>query len=232
MQGRGKLKLAILISGRGSNMLAIAHACREGRIGAEVALVIADRADAAGIRAAHELGIPTTLVLPPAPGRSADQQVRREQRDRFEAALSQAIDASGAQLVLLAGFMRILSPAFVHRYRGRLLNIHPSLLPKFKGLDTHRRALEAGEREHGATVHFVTEELDGGPIIAQARVAVQADDGEQELAARVLREEHRIYPMVVGMIAAGRLQLLDGAIELDGAPLRGPLAEEPPRAPR
>ena len=158
--------------------------------------------------------------------------MRREQRDRFEAALSQAIDASGAQLVLLAGFMRILSPAFVHRYRGRLLNIHPSLLPKFKGLDTHRRALEAGEREHGATVHFVTEELDGGPVIAQARVAVQADDGEQELAARVIREEHRIYPMVVGMIAAGRLQLLDGAIELDGAPLRGPLAEEPPHAPR
>jgi len=202
-------------------MLAIARACLEGRIPAEVALVISDRADAAGLGAARSLGIQTVLI-------EAAGRARGEERARFEAALSAAIDGSGADLVLLASFMRILSPPFVQRYAGRLLNIHPSLLPKYRGLDTHRRALEAGECEHGVSVHFVTAELDGGPVIAQARVAVHADDSEQALAGRVILEEHRIYPMVVGLIASGRLRLRNGAVELDGKPLTAPLSAELP----
>jgi len=202
-------------------MLAIAHACLEGRIPAEVTLVISDRADAAGLGAARSLGIQTVLI-------EAAGRARGEERARFEAALSAAIDGSGADLVLLAGFMRILSPPFVQRYAGRLLNIHPSLLPKYKGLDTHRRALEARECEHGVSVHFVTAELEGGPVIAQARVAVHADDSEQALAGRVIREEHRIYPMVVGLIASGRLRLRNGAVELDGKSLTAPLSVELP----
>jgi phosphoribosylglycinamide formyltransferase 1 len=220
MSGDGRLKLAVLISGRGSNLLAIAHACRERRLAARIVLVISDRADAAGLNAARELRLATAVI---GAGTVAD-------RSRFEAALLAAIDGSGAELVALAGFMRILSAAFVQHYLGRLLNVHPSLLPNYKGLHTHRRVLAAGEAEHGASVHFVTAELDGGPVIAQARVTVRAGDSEQELAARVIHEEHRIYPMVIGLIAAGRLRLQGAAVMLDGQPLASPLLEEPPHA--
>ena len=150
-----------------------------------------------------------------------------ENRVLFEAALAEAIERSGAELVVLAGFMRILSAPFVERYTGRLLNIHPSLLPRYKGLGTHRRVLHAGEREHGASVHFVTAELDGGPVICQARVPVRVEDTEQSLAARVVLEEHRIYPLAIGLIAAGRLKLQGTAVMLDGQVLKAPIVEEP-----
>jgi phosphoribosylglycinamide formyltransferase-1 len=222
MNTHGKLKLAVLISGRGSNMAAIARAGLDGQLAAELVLVISDRGDAAGIPAASALGLATAVI---------EARVY-EGRAVFEAALGEAIDRSGAELLVLAGFMRILSAAFVQRYAGRLLNIHPSLLPKYKGLHTHRRVLQAGEREHGASVHFVTDELDGGPVICQARVAVQADDTEQSLAARVVLQEHRIYPMVIGLIAAGRLKLQGATIVLDGQALNAPIVEDEQHAQR
>jgi phosphoribosylglycinamide formyltransferase 1 len=214
MSARGTLKLAVLLSGRGTNMLAIAHSCRAGLIGAEVCAVISDRHGAPGITAARELGLSTTVI-------GARQS---QERAALECALEAALARSGAQLVLLAGFMRILSAAFVQRHTGRLLNIHPSLLPRYKGLHTHRRVLEAGEREHGASVHFVSELLDGGPVICQARVAVRDDDNEHSLAARVQRQEHKIYPLAVGLIAAGRLELQGATVLLDGQALASPIA--------
>jgi len=207
------LPLAILISGRGSNMLAIAGACAAGTSGARVCRVLADRPGTEGIERAAALGLPTSVLH------------FREFPDRaaFEAALAAAIDASGARLVALAGFMRILTPAFTARYAGRLLNIHPSLLPMHPGLDTHARALAAGEREAGASVHFVTEELDGGPVVLQARVPIQPGDTPDTLAARVLRQECIIYPLVIRWIAAGRLALVAGRPCLDGRELAKPL---------
>lgn len=187
-------------------MVAIARACLAGQIQAEPVIIISDRGDAPGLAAASALGLSTVVI----------EAAQFENRESFEAALAAAIDGSGAQLVVLAGFMRILSAPFVQRYAGRLLNIHPSLLPRYKGLNTHRRVLHAGEREHGASVHFVTAELDGGPVVCQARVPVRADDSEQSLAARVVLEEHRIYPMVIGLIASGRLELRGAAVLLDG----------------
>jgi phosphoribosylglycinamide formyltransferase-1 len=218
MSRGGKLKVAVLISGRGSNLLAIAQACRDGRIDASIELVLSDRRDAAGLAAAAALGLATTVI-------ERDSFTTRE---TFESALAAAIDRSGAELVLLAGFMRILSASFAAAYAGRLLNIHPSLLPKYKGLDTHRRVLEAGEREHGASVHFVTGELDGGPVICQGRLAVQAGESPQSLTARVLAVEHRIYALAIGLIAAGRLQLRGNTILLDGVALAAPIVEDGP----
>jgi phosphoribosylglycinamide formyltransferase 1 len=206
------LPLAVLISGRGSNMLAIARACAEGRIGARVVSVMADRADAGGIAAAAALGLPTRVL-----------EARGLPRAEFEAQLAAALAASGAQLVALAGFMRILSAAFVTPRAGRLLNIHPSLLPDYRGLDTHRRVLAAAEREHGASVHYVSEELDGGPLICQGRLSIAPAETESSLTARVHRLEHRIYPMVIGLIAAGRLALAGSTVLLDGRPLAAPL---------
>jgi phosphoribosylglycinamide formyltransferase-1 len=217
MTARSRLKLAVLISGRGSNMLAIARQCLDGRIAAEVVAVLSDRRTALGVAAARGLGLPAAVI----------EAQQFEAPTAFEAALGAAIDHSGAELVLLAGFMRILSAAFVQRYEGRLLNIHPSLLPHYKGLHTHRRVLAAGACEHGASVHFVTAELDGGPVICQARISVLPGESESSLAARVLRQEHRIYPMAVGLIAAGRLELRGGGILLDGQPLAAPI-EAPP----
>lgn len=191
------LRLAILISGRGSNMLAIARACAAGAIDAQVAGVIADRADAAGLTAARGLGL-EAFALP-----ARDFATRAA----FEAALGARLDALRPELVILAGFMRILGAGFVARYTGRMLNIHPSLLPAFPGLATHRRALQAGVAVHGATVHFVGTEVDGGPIVAQAAVPVQPDDDEAKLSARVLDAEHRLYPMVVRWFVEDRLRL-------------------------
>ena len=204
------LALAVLISGRGSNMAAIARACAAGRIQARIVRVIADRPGVAGIALARELGLEVSLV--PA-GEFTD-------RAAFEAALRSTIDASGARLVVLAGFMRVLSPQFTAHYAGAMLNIHPSLLPKYPGLHAHAHVLEAGEPEHGATVHFVTSELDAGPIVLQARVPVRAGDTVDSLSARVQEQEHIIYPRVIGWIAAGRLRLNGTTVLLDGRPLR------------
>jgi phosphoribosylglycinamide formyltransferase-1 len=211
-----KLRLAVLISGRGSNMIAIARACLEQRIHATVVLVISDRTSAAGIEVARGMGLDSRII------------VAKEFPDRaaFEGALARSIDESGADLVVLAGFMRILSPSFVARYRGRMLNIHPSLLPNHKGLHTHRNVLLSGDREHGSSVHFVTDELDGGPVIYQSRFAVRAGDDEQSLEARILELEHWLYPEVIGLIACGRLELRDDTLLLDGNLLRAPLMKD------
>lgn len=206
MSAPATLRLVVLISGRGSNMAAIARACAAGTLAAHVVRVLADEPAAGGLALARELGIETAVVA-----RSAFPH-----RTAFEAALVQAIDAARPDLVVLAGFMRVLSPGFTARYSGRLLNIHPSLLPAYRGLHTHERVLAAGEREHGATVHFVTAELDGGPPILQARVPVLPGDTVTGLSARVQQREHIIYPKVIGWIAAGRLREAAGAAWLDG----------------
>jgi phosphoribosylglycinamide formyltransferase 1 len=211
------LALAVVISGRGSNMAAIAHACQSGQIAARIARVIADRRDAGGIALAQRLGLETAVVA------HADYSNREE----FESALGTAIDASGARLVVLAGFMRILSPQFARRYAGAMLNIHPALLPKFRGLRTHERALEAGESLHGASVHFVTGELDAGPVVLQSQVPVRKDDTAESLSARVQRQEHIIYPKVIGWIAANRLRLVDNVVYFDERPLAQPLLDAP-----
>lgn len=210
------LAVAVLISGRGSNMAAIARACAAGHIAARVAVVLADRASAGGLELARSFGLPTATV--PA--------AEHAERASFEAAIDAALEPYGIGLIVLAGFMRILTPAFVAHHRGRLLNIHPSLLPKYKGLHTHRRVLEAGDAFHGASVHYVTEELDGGPVVLQGRVPVLPGDDETRLSARVQRVEHIIYPQVVGWIAGGRLQWRDERPWLDGVPLAQPVIEE------
>jgi phosphoribosylglycinamide formyltransferase-1 len=211
-------RLAILISGYGSNMVAIAEACREGRIPAEIAVVIADTPDAGGIGRAKALGLATQVV-----DRRGFRRDGRPDRDGFEAALAASIDQHGADFVILAGFMRVLSGGFVSRYAGRMLNIHPSLLPRHKGLDTHARALAAGDAEHGASIHFVTAELDGGPLVAQAMVPVAAGDDVVSLSGRVHAVEHKLYPMVVQWLASGRLEWNGGNPTLDGQPLRAPV---------
>jgi phosphoribosylglycinamide formyltransferase 1 len=216
MKGRAPLSLAVLISGRGSNMVAIAQACAAGRINASIKEVIADQSGAAGIAVARHLGLVTKIVA-----RAAFTDAAA-----FEAALARAFDEHAPELIVFAGFMRILSPAIVTRYAGRMLNIHPSLLPKYRGLHTHRRVLAAGDAEHGASVHFVTPELDAGPIVLQSVVAVRAGDTQKTLAARVLASEHIIYPKVIGWIADGRVALRDGRAWLDGTPLTAPLVED------
>lgn len=209
------LTLAIVISGRGGNMAAIARACASGQIAARVVRVIADRPDAGGITLARNLGLEVSVI----PAREF------QSRESFEAALRAALEDSGAKCVVLAGFMRILSPQFAADYAGAMLNIHPSLLPKFPGLHTHERALQAHETEHGASVHFVTSELDAGPIVLQARVPILPGDTPQTLSARVQQQEHIIYPKVIGWIAAGRLQQVNGLLNFDGRPLSAPLIE-------
>ena len=210
--------LVILISGRGSNMVAIADACAAEGWDARIAAVISNRPDAAGLDHARAQGIPTAVVN----HRDFDG------REAFDAALAQVIDGFAPDLVVLAGFMRILTPGFVQHYAGRMLNIHPSLLPAFPGLHTHRRAIEAGCKVAGTTVHVVTPELDHGPIVAQAVVAVRPDDTEDTLADRVLAMEHRLYPRAVrwwvdGLLdhtADGRIVLSTGASQwlIEGAP--------------
>ncbi|HFT8008818.1 TPA: phosphoribosylglycinamide formyltransferase [Burkholderia cenocepacia] len=193
-------KLVILISGRGSNMEAIVRACAQERWPAEIAAVIANRPDAAGLAFAASHGVATAVV----DHRSFDG------RDSFDAALAAEIDRFSPDLVVLAGFMRILTPAFVRRYEGRLLNIHPSLLPSFKGIHTHQQALDAGVALHGASVHFVIPELDSGAIVAQGAVPVRAGDDAAALAQRVLAVEHVLYPRAVRWFVDGRLRLENG----------------------
>jgi len=216
MIARVPLSLAVLISGRGSNMVAIAQACAAGRINASIGQVISDQAAAAGIETARHLGLATQIIA-----RNAFSDAAT-----FESELTRALDERSPGLVACAGFMRILSAAFVTRYTGRMLNIHPSLLPRYRGLHTHRRALAAGDAEHGASVHFVTPQLDSGPIVLQSRLAVGAGDTEETLAARVLASEHRIYPVVIGWFADGRVALRNEKVWFDGAPLVAPLVEE------
>jgi phosphoribosylglycinamide formyltransferase-1 len=213
---RAPLKLAILISGRGSNMVAIARACLAGEINAQIRVVISDHPNVGGLASARELGIEALTIPWPGAGN----------REAFENALTEALDAQPTDLVVLAGFMRILSPGFVAHYAGRMLNIHPSLLPKYTGLHTHRRALEAMDKEHGASVHFVTAELDGGPLVLQSRVPILPGDTEAGLAARVQATEHIIYPQVIGMMADGRLAWDDGRVRLDGRILEAPMESE------
>lgn len=177
-----KTRLVVLISGRGSNMQAIVHACQQGELDADVVAVISNRPDAAGLAHARSAGIATRCI----------DHTNYPSRDAFDAALADAIDEFGADYVVLAGFMRILGSALVERFRDRMINIHPSLLPRYPGLDTHARALAAGDTEHGASVHFVTPELDAGPIIEQVRVPVLPGDTPESLAARVLGEEHAL----------------------------------------
>ncbi len=201
-------RIVILISGRGSNMQAVVEQCAQQGWQADVVAVIANRADASGLAWAAQQGIATAAV----------EHRAHARRDDFDNALAAAIDAHAPDLVLLAGFMRVLGAAFVQRYAGRMLNIHPSLLPAFPGLHTHRRALEAGCQAVGATVHFVTPELDHGPIVMQAVVPVMPGDDEDRLAARVLQSEHRIYPLAVRWFVEGRLRV-DGlrVVQTDGA---------------
>jgi phosphoribosylglycinamide formyltransferase-1 len=197
-------------------MLALAAAAEQGLIQGRVAIVISDQPKAAGLAAAHRLGLATAVVEP----------AQHADRVAFGRALTMLLEQQGAQLVALAGFMRILDAGFVRHWQGRLLNIHPSLLPAYRGLHTHRRVLAAGDPQHGCTVHFVSEELDAGPMVIQGRLDVKPGDTEEALSARVQQLEHIIYPRAVGWFAAGRLTWKDGAAMLDGRPLATPVIED------
>ena len=199
--------IVILISGRGSNMESLLAAAASGSLPVRIAGVLANRPDAKGLESAAAQGVPTGVV----------DHKQFANREAFDAAMAETIDRFSPDLVVLAGFMRILTDGFVRHYAGRLVNIHPSLLPSFPGLHTHRRALEEGVRIHGCTVHFVTPALDHGPVIVQAAVPVLDGDNEASLAARVLAQEHQVYPLAVRWFAEGRLRLVDGRVLLSAA---------------
>ena len=201
--------VVVLISGSGSNLQALIDSITGDDHPARIRAGVSNRADAFGLERARKAGIDTRVL---------DHKAYAD-REAFDAALIEVIDAYKPQLVVLAGFMRILTPGFVRHYQGRLLNIHPSLLPKYKGLHTHQRALEAGDSEHGCSVHFVTEELDGGPLVVQALIPVESDDTPESLAQRVHVQEHRIYPLAMRWFAEGRLRLGQYGAELDGQAL-------------
>ena len=210
------LPIVVLISGGGSNLQAIINATAAGDLPVEIRAVISNRPNAKGLGHAQRAGIHTEVL----------DHTQFANREDFDQALEKCIDSFEPGLVVLAGFMRLLSDAFVNHYLGRMLNIHPSLLPEFKGLNTHQRALESGNDKHGASVHFVTPELDGGPVILQATVPVQPEDTPETLAARVLIQEHQIYPTAIRWFAEGRLRLRDKQIWLDGQALLKPIAYE------
>jgi phosphoribosylglycinamide formyltransferase-1 len=201
------MRTAVLISGRGSNLAALIETCARPGPRAEIALVISNRADAAGLQHARAAGIPTATV----------DHRRFAGREAFDRALSEELDERKIELVCLAGFMRVLSGWFAERWRDRLLNIHPSLLPSFPGLDTHRRALAAGVRFSGCTVHFVRAEVDAGPIVLQGVVPVRQQDTPETLAARVLQAEHLCYPLALDLVASGRVRVVDEQVLIDGA---------------
>jgi phosphoribosylglycinamide formyltransferase 1 len=203
-----KRRVAILISGRGSNMGALIAAAQAADFPAEIALVLANRPDAKGLARAQEARLTTAIV---------DHSRFGKDREAFERALQAELDAQAIDIVCLAGFMRLLTPWFVSRWEGRMLNIHPALLPAFKGLDTHERALAAGVKIHGATVHFVVPEMDSGPVIVQGALAVRDDDTAETLAARVLAIEHTIYPLALRLVAEDRITVADGRCRIAGA---------------
>jgi phosphoribosylglycinamide formyltransferase-1 len=203
-------RVAVLISGRGSNMAALIEAARDKSYPAEIVLVLSNRPDAGGLSAASAAGIATEVV---------DHTKYGKDRAAFETALQAALVKHRIEIVCLAGFMRLLTAGFVGQWPERLINIHPALLPAFKGLDTHQRALEAGAKVHGATVHFVVAEMDAGPIIAQGAVAVRPGETETSLAARVLAVEHRLYPLALKLVAEGRVRVVDGRCLIDGVPV-------------
>ncbi|POD97638.1 phosphoribosylglycinamide formyltransferase [Pectobacterium odoriferum] len=209
--------IVVLISGHGSNLQALIDACKNGRLKGKIAAVFSNNAEAYGLERAQDADIPTCVLNPED---FAD-------RAAFDAALANEIEQYEPALVILAGYMRILSPEFVAQFAGKILNIHPSLLPKYPGLHTHRKALENGDREHGTSVHFVTDELDGGPLILQAKVPVFSDDTEESLSERVKTHEHTIYPMVINWFLNGRLVMRDNEAWLDSVriPPQGYAAE-------
>jgi phosphoribosylglycinamide formyltransferase 1 len=212
VRSREPLPIVILISGRGSNMQAIAERAIAGTLPVRIGAVISDKSEAPGLSLAAALGLKTCVLSP------------REypNRESYDLALADLVTSFAPELVVLAGFMRILTPNFIDRFTGRILNIHPSLLPKYRGLHTHRRVLEAKECEHGVSVHFVTLELDGGPVIMQSCIDVTASDTEASLSARVQRQEHSIYAQAIDWFARGRLVLRDGRAHLDGQPMSAP----------
>ena len=200
-----ELSMVVLISGSGSNLQAIIDATQNGTIPAKISAVICNKESAYGLKRAAEAGIPTVVISHKDFG----------SREDFDQALQARIDHFSPELVVLAGFMRILTPEFVRHYSGRMLNIHPSLLPKYRGLNTHQRAIEDGESEHGVTVHFVTEELDGGPNVLQARVPISSSETAETLAAKILIQEHQIYPRAIKWFAQGRLKMEESQASLD-----------------
>ncbi|WP_431225715.1 phosphoribosylglycinamide formyltransferase [Serratia sp. L9] len=202
-------KIVVLVSGQGSNLQALIDACQQGRIAANIVAVFSNKAQAYGLQRAQEAGIAAHAL-------DAKDFTDRE---AFDAELAQAIDQYQPDLVVLAGYMRILSNPFVQHFAGRMLNIHPSLLPKYPGLHTHRQAIDNGDSEHGTSVHFVTEQLDGGPVILQAKVPIFPGDEEDEVIERVQSQEHTLYPLVVSWFIEGRLVMRDNAAWLDGEPL-------------
>ena len=201
-------RIAILISGRGSNMAALIDAASEHSYPADIALVLSNVADAGGLSVAQSKKIKTEVL---------DHKRFGKDRDGFEREIQKLLDANKIDYVCLAGFMRLLTPSFVSHWHGRLLNIHPALLPSFKGLDTHERAIAEGVKIHGATVHFVVPEVDSGPIIVQAAVPVLTGDTPQSLSARVIQAEHRIYPLALRWLCEGKLKIVDGRCVIDGA---------------
>ena len=202
-------RLAVLISGSGTNLQAIMDAREHGSLDVEIAVVFSNRANAAGLERASQAGIPTATL----------DHRDYPSREEFDQAMIDLLTPYAPDTVVLAGFMRILSSVFVRHYAGRLINTHPSLLPKYRGLNTHARALEAGDSEHGCSIHFVTEELDGGPLIAQAPISVQTNDTVDSLSKRVQQREHRLYPQVLQWRAQNRLELTYNGVLLDGKPL-------------
>jgi len=203
-------RVAVLISGRGSNMAALIEAAKDKSYPAEIALVLSNRPDAGGLATARANGIATAVV---------DHKPFGKDRTAFDNAMQTVLEQHNIELICLAGFMRLLSAPFVDRWQERMLNIHPALLPAFKGLDTHKRAIEAGAKVHGATVHFVVADMDAGPIIMQGAVAVLPSDTEETLGARVLEVEHRIYPAALKLVAEGRVRVSGGRCLIDGRPV-------------
>ncbi|MFC0445173.1 phosphoribosylglycinamide formyltransferase [Pseudidiomarina halophila] len=209
-------RIVVLISGSGTNMQAIVEACQTDRIDGEVVAVISNKADVGGLEKAANANIPTAVL----------SHREFDSREAYDAELLKLVDSFTPDIVVLAGFMRILTPEFAQHYHGRMLNIHPSLLPKYRGINTHQRALDNGDTEHGVSVHFVTEELDGGPVILQAVIPVFPEDTAADLQQRVHSQEHRIYPLVVQWLCSERLKLTDKGAVLDGN-LLGPQGYAP-----
>jgi phosphoribosylglycinamide formyltransferase-1 len=211
-----KCRTAILVSGSGTNLQSFIDKAAADEVDLELCLVFSNRPNAYGLTRAEDAGIPTACI----------EHGGFDSREAFDGAVAQLLDQYAPELLVLAGFMRILSPWFVHHYEGRILNIHPALLPAYPGLDTHQRVLDAGDRWHGSTVHFVTEELDGGPRILQGRLAVLPGETADELCARVQAVEHQIYPEAANWFGQGRLDMRDGKAWLDGEPLDEPVVAD------